>query len=243
MSTTTPVDLPPEGVRTVAPQPTSATRVVLVRHGEAVCNVSGVIGGLKGCSGLTERGVAQAHALADRLARTGELGNVTALYSSVLPRARQTAQIIRPALEAWGRGPLDPVALDELCELHPGEADGLSWSEFTARYPVPDWDNNPDQPVAPGAESWTRFVERASDAVSSLADAHPGGLVVAACHAGVVEASLLRLLPARFDRPRLGLRTLHASMTVWESTESGWLLLGYNDATPINHDGPAPALA
>ena len=32
-------------------------------------------------------------------------------------------------------------------------------------------------------------------------------------------------------------------MTVWERSEEGWLLLGYNDATPIDRGGPAPALA
>jgi len=48
-----------------------ATRVVLVRHGESKCNADGVVGGQRGCTGLTPDGVDQVAALADRLAATG----------------------------------------------------------------------------------------------------------------------------------------------------------------------------
>ncbi len=234
MTSTTPVDQPPVGVRTTPPGPDGATRLVLVRHGEAVCNVSGIIGGYRGCTGLTPLGVRQAEALGERLERTGELAGADALYASVLPRAVETALAIAPALRTEPLAePMPVVALDDLCELHPGEADGLTWAEFVARFPEPDFDTDPDRVVAPGGESWTGFVERASDAVSGLADTHRGGLVVAVCHAGVIEATLLRFLPATFDRPRLGLRTAHASMTVWERVGSDWLLLGYNDVTPV----------
>jgi len=219
-----------EGV--VGPEPREPTRVVLIRHGEAVCNVAGIVGGARGCTGLTETGVAQATSLRDRLARTGELRGVAALYSSVLPRARQTADIIAPALDRWRSGP--PLQVREecsLCELHPGEADALSWPEFLARYEAPDWDIDPTTPIAPGGESWSTFVDRASTAVHALADEHPGGLIVVVCHAGVVESTVLRFLPVASRTPRLGLRTDHASMTVWERGV-GWLLRRYNDATP-----------
>ncbi len=48
----TPATPPPDGIRTMgARPPIGATRMVLVRHGEAVCNVSGVCGGQLGCRG------------------------------------------------------------------------------------------------------------------------------------------------------------------------------------------------
>ena len=78
-----------------APEP---TRLVLIRHGESRSTVDRVVGGHEGCSGLTDRGVLQAKALYERLARTGELAGATALLTSVLPRAIQTAEIIAPAL-------------------------------------------------------------------------------------------------------------------------------------------------
>jgi probable phosphoglycerate mutase len=240
-----PTNSPPDGIRTVARRPdaASATRLVLVRHGEAECNVSGVCGGIKGCTGLTAKGVGQVTALADRLERTGELAGADALYASVLPRAIETAELLAPALRPIGvdgvngvDGPIPGVITDcGLCELHPGDADGLTWEEFSARYSGPDWDDHPDHPIAPGGESWTGFVLRVADALEAVAARHPGSLVVVACHAGVIEASLLSMLPLVDGRAgaRLQLRTQHASLTTWEVEQGRWRLLGYNDASHL----------
>ncbi len=78
------------------------TRLVLVRHGEAQTHVDQVIGGHRGCTGLSELGRRQAAALRDRLASTGELASATALWSSILPRAVETADIIAPAIGGAG---------------------------------------------------------------------------------------------------------------------------------------------
>jgi len=231
----------PEGIRTVpAIAGQSATRVVLIRHGEAECNVSGVCGGPRGCHGLTPYGVRQVEALRDRLGSTGELAGADALYASVLPRAVQTAELLAPVLRSLGpdgtTGPAPTLRLDcGLCELHPGEADALSWSEFTARFGDPDWDVDPGRPIAPGGESWTGFVGRVAETLEQLVSRHPGQLVVVACHAGVIEASMLGMLPITAGREgaRLGLRTHHASLTSWESEGGRWRLLAYNDATHL----------
>jgi probable phosphoglycerate mutase len=222
----------------------------LVRHGEAACNLNGVVGGMRGCTGLTKRGVAQAEALRDRLARTGELSPTVALFASTLPRAVETAEIVAPALTGGdGGAPLSVVRDPDLCELRPGEADGLTWDQFTERFPQPDWDRDPGEPIAPGGESWTGFVVRASMTVRAIArraasdlargdgpqhDPRPWAdgrdpVVVVVCHAGVIEASLLRLLPVNPTVPRLRLRTAHASLTEWRVAADGWVLERYND--------------
>ncbi|HZI36988.1 MAG TPA: phosphoglycerate mutase family protein, partial [Acidimicrobiia bacterium] len=77
--------------------PPEPTRLVLIRHGESRSTVDRVVGGHRGCSGLTDRGVRQAKALRDRLTETGELAAATAVLTSVLPRAIETADIIAPA--------------------------------------------------------------------------------------------------------------------------------------------------
>jgi probable phosphoglycerate mutase len=244
--TATPV---PAGVRTVpAVVPADATRLVLVRHGEAVCNVAGVVGGPLGCTGLSALGATQVAALADRLHRTGELAGTDALYASVLPRARQTAEILRPALNAGRHGP--PLVVTErcdLCELHPGEGDGLGWGEFVTRFGEPRWDVDPTTPLSPGGESWTSFVVRAGDAVEAVAGAHRGQLVVVACHAGVVEAAMLRLLPLDPAAAWRGwLHTAHASMTEFvlpPGDGARWMLRRYNDMTPVPEVGDPPPRA
>jgi broad specificity phosphatase PhoE len=217
---------PPTGVRISGTPPVLPTRLVLIRHGESVCGLSGVVGGPKGCSGLSERGVAQAEALRDRLLGTEELGDARALYTSVLPRAQQTASIAAPGIG----GGLEAIADCTLCELHPGDADGLTWSEFQARYGEPDFDRHPDTALCPGGESWSGFVRRASTALRRVASRHEGEFVVVVCHGGVIESSLLEFLPVASRRGRLKLTTDHTSITEWELAQPGWRLLRYNDA-------------
>ena len=223
---------PPAGIRTMGVPAPSASRIVLVRHGEAVCNVSGVCGGPVGCEGLTDRGRTQVAVLCARLSETGELACADALYASTLPRAIETALLLAPALKGPdGGGPMEPVQECGFCELHCGEADGLNWSDFSARFGNPDWDIDPDRLIAPGGESWTGFVNRVSATLDAVAARHPGELVVVACHAGVIESSLLAKLPVvgGLTGARMKLRTQHASLTTWEVDAGQWKLVGYND--------------
>jgi 2,3-bisphosphoglycerate-dependent phosphoglycerate mutase len=226
-----------EGVLRIVAPAEGASRIVLVRHGEAECNVNGIVGGRQGCSGLTDLGQRQIAALADRLYESKELREATALYSSVLPRAIETAERLRPVV---GPGPnaLGPVRRRcDLCELHPGEADGMAWDDYIATFGVPDWDRDPSRPLAPGGESWSEFVVRASDAVRDVVHAHPGELVVAAVHAGVIEATMISFLGVSSDVYRRGwVRIVHASMTEWEWVpgEDRWVLLRFNDSGGVS---------
>src|SRR5437763_12698127 len=79
-------------------------RLVLIRHGDAHAGFHGVIGGPRGCTGLTDRGREQANALRDFLAVSGRV-RADVLLSSVIPRAIETAEIIAPGLgiDAFGR--------------------------------------------------------------------------------------------------------------------------------------------
>jgi 2,3-bisphosphoglycerate-dependent phosphoglycerate mutase len=224
------------GVLRIFPPEEGATRIVLVRHGEAECNRNHIIGGPKGCTGLTNLGRLQVAALADRLYESGELRQATALYSSVLPRATETAERLRPVV---GPGPtaLGPVRERcDLCELHPGDCDGMEWSDMVKTFGVPDWDVDPTAPIAPGGESWAGFVERASGAVRQIVRDHPGELVVAAVHAGVIEATMITFLGVPPEVYRRGwLRIVHASMTEWEwvPSESRFVLLRFNDSAGV----------
>jgi broad specificity phosphatase PhoE len=219
----------PDGLRIVREIYGRPTRLVLIRHGESQCSRSGVIGGPKGCTGLAQQGVVEAEALRDRLLRTGELSCASALYSSVLARAVQTATIASPGIG----GGLGVVTDCGVCELHPGDADGLTWGEFVETHGEPDFDDDPDQPLCPNGESWTGFVERASESLRVIAGRHGGELVVVVCHAGVIEASLIAFLPVAPARGRLKLRTGHTSLTEWELQDGDWQLLRYNDTAHL----------
>ena len=105
-----------------------------------------------------------------------------------MPRAVETAGLLQPVV---GKGDLPIVQDRALSELFPGEADGLGWQEVVDRFGVPEWDTDPEMLIAPGGESWSGFVVRASEAVRALAERHPGEQVVAAVHAGVIESTMI----------------------------------------------------
>lgn len=218
---------PPEGFRTRGREPTG-TRLVLIRHGEAHCNARGVVGGPVGCGGLTDLGRAQAVELRDRLTKSQEFADAVALYTSVLPRSIETARIISPGL------PDSLVAVEDcnLCELHPGEADGLTWDEMVAQFGGPDWDLEPDAPFAPGAESWTGFYERCRTALTEIAERHPGQLVILVVHGGVIEQAV-KMVKGASPETRLGLRTENCSMSEVEFDGERRRLLRYNDLAPL----------
>jgi probable phosphoglycerate mutase len=202
--------------------------LVLIRHGEAYCNARGVVGGPVGCGGLTDLGRAQAVELRDRLTKSQEFADAVALYTSVLPRSIETARIISPGL------PDSLVAVEDcnLCELHPGEADGLTWDEMVAQFGGPDWDLDPDALFAPGAESWTGFYERCRTALTEIAERHPGQLVILVVHGGVIEQAV-KMVKGASPETRLGLRTENCSMTEVEFDGERRRLLRYNDLAPL----------
>jgi 2,3-bisphosphoglycerate-dependent phosphoglycerate mutase len=223
----------PSGIRRVFAPTDGSTRIVLVRHGEAVCNVNGIVGGMRGCTGLTDLGRRQVSALVERLARTGELAGASGLYASTLPRAVETAEVLRPVV---GDGTCPIVQDRALSELFPGEADGLGWQEVVDRFGTPEWDTDPDLLIAPGGESWSGFIARSSEAVRALAETHPGQQLVAAVHAGVIESTMIAFLQIPPAASRRGwARIVHASLTEWEwvPTQSRWALLRFNDACGI----------
>jgi 2,3-bisphosphoglycerate-dependent phosphoglycerate mutase len=208
--------------------PMKNTDLYLIRHGEAFANVDHIIGGMRGDTGLTPIGVRQAEHLRDRLAATREI-EADVLIASTLPRARQTAGIIAPALGL-------PLTLDDsVQELRPGEADGLSVEDAVLRFDIPDVERDPFRPVSPGGESWGDFMLRVSAALAHITREHAGKTVVVVTHGGFIDGAFLyffrmnalALPPAQFA-------TRHTSVTHWQhrlrwNQTEGWHLVAYND--------------
>lgn len=210
--------------RVARPDLVAGTRLVIVRHGEAFSNSEDVVAGHLCCKGLTEHGRRQVEALAVRLGRTGELDGAGALYSSVLPRAIETAEILAPVL-----GNLDIRQTCDLCERHVGDADGMSWRDYEARYgPMKDGDD-PEREMAPGGESWVGFLDRAEAGLYEVMAAHPARLVVVASHGGVIGASMVRFLGLCDHGAGLRGHPDNSSITEWAWTGVRWWLVRYND--------------
>lgn len=204
-------------------------RLILVRHGDAHAGFHGVVGGRTGCTGLTDLGRSQAEALRDRLAADDAV-QADSLVSSVLPRAVETAQIIAPGLGIeLGRQECD------LCEVHTGEADGLTWTEYGTRYGGFSMEAEPDRVFAPGGDSWNSFHERVAQTMQRLSRDHAGETVFTVCHAGVIMASLRVLLGIPHPGTSAQLRPTNTGLTEWEYDEGldRWTLHSFNDASHL----------
>jgi probable phosphoglycerate mutase len=209
------------------------TRIVLVRHGESRAQELGIVGGHEGCRGLSARGRLQVEALRDRWKASDELGEVAALYASVMPRAVETAQILAPAL-----GAPDIVQDCGFCEHHPGEGDGLSWEDYERLYPVPSDGWHPDLRRDPSGETWREMADRVSAGIDQLIERHAGATVVVACHGGVIVHSMIRwlALDPDADGERAWFSPENASITEWRygtspyrPPASSWQLVRFND--------------
>ena len=224
------------------------THLYLIRHGEAVCNVdrAAPTAGMKGDLGLTELGKLQAERLRDRLAATGEI-QPDVFIASTLPRARQTAEIIAPAIG------LPIIWDDEVQELRVGEIDGVPWRDIAES--VPDFRIEPFRPLAPGGENWPQFMLRVATALDRITREHEGKTIVVVCHGGVIDSSFAIFYGAgAFSFPAVDLATRNTSITHWQrlgvdnlprhwerpapdGLPACWRLLGYNDDAHVRDIG------
>jgi broad specificity phosphatase PhoE len=135
------------------------TTLLLVRHGETDWNAEGRLQGHTDRP-LNDFGRRQAGALADRLAGDG----ITAVYTSDLSRARETAEIVA------GRLGLPVVVDPDLRERNWGNWEGLTGSERDR--------------VEYVGEEIDAHGERVMRAVRRIAELHPDERVVIVTHGG-----------------------------------------------------------
>lgn len=204
------------------------TRLLLVRHGEANAAVERIIGGRRGCTGLSKLGRSQAERLRDRLAATGFETHAT--VASTLPRAVETGEIVAAGL---GHDPAKVEQRRDLCEIDPGEADGMSWERVEELYqPRGEPGEEFRRPLSPGGETYAEFRHRVEMAVKRLVEDYAGQTVLVACHGGVITAASLALLG--LDGFRWFSETIiNTSVTEWARTEGQWRLSRFNDAAHL----------
>lgn len=210
----------------------AGTRVVLIRHGESNAQVTGLVSGHTTCTGLSPRGVDQAKALAERLARSRELDETAVVHVSPLPRARQTAAAI---VDVIGSPPIRESC--DWCEIHPGVAEGLTWDEMRVRFPPA---GDPYDPVVrrlSEMETWAEMYERVGRGLRATVSAHPGATVVAVTSGGPVGASFVTFAGASYEDGIARTReTLNTSITEWLHDGERWTLIRHSDTAHLDGD-------
>ena len=157
------------------------TRMLLVRHGQTALSVARRYSG-RGNPPLTETGVAQASAIANRLAGYAD---ITAILTSPLDRARHTADAIGKTTNA----PVKELA--DLTETDFGAWEGLTFAEAAARDPEAHraWLADPSRP-APDGESFDAVHVRVARAGARIAAEHGGSTVVVVSHVTPIKTFL-----------------------------------------------------
>ncbi len=180
----------------VDPDAPNRPELVLIRHGETEWSVTGQHTGRTDLP-LTERGRAEARAIADAVAGY----DFDRVYASPLQRAWQTAELVG----------LRPERDDELMEWDYGEIEGRTTAEY--REHTPDW-SVWTHPI-PGGESLADVGARADRVIERLcASSGRVGLVA--------HGHFLRVLGARWvgfdpiEGRRLVLNTSTVSLLGWE---------------------------
>lgn len=152
-------------------------KVYLIRHG-----LPDFPGGKRMCLGITdipmgEQGLRQAAEMAAKLPA------VTAVFSSPLTRAVQTAQAIG----------MPVIVLDDLREMYAGQWDGLTFEEIKVRYPELYAARGIDRSLPlPGAEDHAEGAARFRRAMETAAEAASGDFAVVA-HGGVMAQFMQEL--------------------------------------------------
>lgn len=166
----------------------SSTRLYLVRHGETEYNRRGIVQGGGIDSTLNDTGVAQAEALAGRLAGA----SVDVIYASTLRRAKQTASVLA--------GPHEPVSKTYLRDL-----EEMQWGVFEGEPPSPErddamgsvkdrWREGQYDYVIEEGESILDVQSRARRAMKHIVAREAGNTVVVVTHGRYLRILLASLL-------------------------------------------------
>ena len=165
----------------------------MVRHGESVAQERRIVGGHKGCQGLSQRGRAQVEALRDRLAATDELDGEVVLYASLMPRSRPQPSSRR----CWAI----PISRTATC-ASTTRARATAWRGRCSTSAIPTgptaW--HPDQP--PAARPGTRWRRVAT--IDRLVERHAGQTVVVARTAASSSSRCCASWPSTWRRPASG---------------------------------------
>ncbi len=190
--------------------------IVLVRHGESEGNVRRIFQGWLD-SGLTDLGRRQAEAEGARFASEP----VAAGYSSNLARARDTASAVAR------HHALDVTEVPALREYGYGEAQGLTWEEVAARWPVAPGDIG--SRAIPGEEGFPPFRARVVAAWQPLAERHADELAICVVHGGTINQIVSHVLGLASD-VRAPIRVVNCAASFIETTDARSSIRSMNES-------------
>ena len=199
--------------------------LLLIRHGEndfvKTSKMAGRIAGIH----LNEKGRKQAEALGEALKDFP----ITAIYSSPLERAMETAQPIAQARK------LEVIPTPDLLEADLGKWQGRSWKVLRLTKAWKVVQNAPSRFRFPEGESFAEAQLRYANALERIAKKHnkPKDIVAAVFHADPIKLAVSYFLGLPLDHfQRFSCNT--GSLTMLHLSESGANLVTLNQRPPFD---------
>ena len=204
-----------------------ATNVLLIRHGQSKGNAERRFGGHT-ATPLSARGRNQALATARTLKSEG----LTAIYSSDLARAMDTA---RPLAQLTG---LQVHGTSAFRERSVGVMEGLTFEDAAQQHPEQyaallrrDFEH-----VLTGGESYRQLLDRAAQKLDQIIEENRGGKIAVFSHTGTICILALHLMGA-LDAPELKpvwISSANCGITRFELRNDGFVrVLAINDTSHL----------
>ena len=199
-----------------------ATKIFLVRHGETQWNLEGRMQGHLD-SPLTDKGVAQAQALAEKLRHYA----FAALYSSDLSRAMRTAQylskqqvFLKSCLRERNLGIFQGALKKDLDVLFPEE-----FRHYSTHHP--DY-------VVPDGESGLQFRKRCVKCLEEIAQQHLGEQILVVAHGGVLNSIFKHTFDLPYAFPR-HFSLSNAALNVFSYHSHHWTLETWGEVSHLEN--------
>jgi len=208
---------------------TNVTNVLLVRHGQSKGNAERRFGGHT-ATPLSARGRNQAEATA----RTLRSESLTAIYSSDLARAMDTAKPLAnmtrlpvqgtSAFRERDVGVMEGLTFEDAAQQHPEQYAALLRRDF--------------EYVLTGGESYRQLLDRARQKLDEIIEENRGGKIAVFSHTGTICILALHLMGA-LDAPELKpvwISSANCGITRFELRDDGFVrVLTVNDTSHLAH--------
>ncbi len=205
-----------------------ATNVLLIRHGQSRGNAERRFGGHT-ATPLSARGRNQALVTA----RTLKSESITAIYSSDLARAMETAQPLAnltglpvngtSAFRERSVGVMEGLTFEDAAQQHPEQYAALLRRDF--------------EYVLSGGESYRQLLDRAREKLDEIIEENRGGRIAVFSHTGTICILVLHLIGA-LDAPELKpvwISSANCGIARFELRNDGFVrVLSINDTNHLN---------
>ena len=205
-----------------------ATNVLLIRHGQSRGNAERRFGGHT-ATPLSARGRNQALVTA----RTLKSESITAIYSSDLARAMETAEPLAnltglpvngtSAFRERSVGVMEGLTFEDAAQQHPEQYAALLRRDF--------------EYVLSGGESYRQLLDRAREKLDEIIEENRGGRIAVFSHTGTICILVLHLIGA-LDAPELKpvwISSANCGIARFELRNDGFVrVLAINDTNHLN---------